>query len=1146
MKRLSIIVLLLAAPLATMAQFVVFSDNFTHGSTLNQNSVPSGTPFASATSYDVAASKNATTGPAVNSSGLQIVLNSPTSSGLGEVQAVFSKSPIALISPGDYINLTYTFRMTNGLPAGAVTAYLGQGLYNSSGLPPVAGGLANAGLGATAGSPFATGNCAEWQGYFSRVFATTNILLTRVIQSGGAQTMSGNQDLLGNGVTGGFSNLPPVNLGQNITSAVTLTNGSYYTISYTILLADTNTPTLAFTNILYNGAGTNGSIASTASATATGTNYLTNSFDGLSFGRRDAASILITMVITNITVTANISTFPGQPFDVTGGGVGCVGSSSFPVGLDGSVANNDYYLYTNGVWTGVFQSGTGSALNLLTENVVAGSLTNTVVASNTISGATGQMLGSALVAAEAPPSITNQPSPQIVANGSIGVFNVGASGGGLTYQWYKNSLANPLSNGGNITGATNSSLVISPAGAGDAASYFAVVTSGCNATAQSSPASLTIGAPASITWQGNNPNSNWDLSTTANFINGGAVVFHNGDNVSFDNSAATFTVNVTGNFIAPGSMTDSAGIAYTFNGPGVIQGPGSLVLNGGGRLTINNSNAYTGGTTISSGTLVLSNGVFFPVGTGPITLAGGTLDIPIKGNSAVGLSNNINVTASSTLQFEQTATFACVLNGAITGNSGTILTINAAESSAIATARLRMYSAFTNNSDIVLLSGGGQAQIEFAPYLPATNSSGAPLFQVFNGIISGGGGHIVPRGAGTVILNNTNTFNDSSANNTNPVLGVSLLMSSGNVGFGADSVQSSPPTIDSSPAGTGLIAINVGTEGGNCSFQATGGSHTIANQLIYTSATNVETVIFGGANNLTFSGEFDLANPNTNFVSLPVGAANDVNGTNRTLDVTNTAATTFSGVISDNGNASGITKTGNGSLYLNGTNIYTGPTTNNSGLLAGSGSIAGPVIIGTNGSSASIGGGSAASIGTLTVSNSLTLNANVSIRVNKSLAQSNDLIVVTGSLANTAAGIVFVNNLGSALVAGDRFQIFNKAVSGGGSLGVNGPAGVTWNNNLASDGSISVQSVGPAGPSTNATILKVSLSGTNVLIHGTNNNVPNTSFHFQALTTTNLSTPLSNWTAGATLPFNANGTFDYTNPIVPGTPRQFIDIKAVP
>ena len=45
---------------------------------------------------------------------------------------------------------------------------------------------------------------------------------------------------------------------------------------------------------------------------------------------------------------------------------------------------------------------------------------------------------------------------------------------------------------------------------------------------------------------------------------------------------------------------------------------------------------------------------------------------------------------------------------------------------------------------------------------------------------------------------------------------------------------------------------------------------------------------------------------------------------------------------------------------------------------------------------------------------------------------------------------------------------------------------------------------------------------------------------------TNIATALSNWTSVVTNPFNSDGTFDYTNPIVPGTPQQFLDVKAVP
>jgi hypothetical protein len=40
------------------------------------------------------------------------------------------------------------------------------------------------------------------------------------------------------------------------------------------------------------------------------------------------------------------------------------------------------------------------------------------------------------------------------------------------------------------------------------------------------------------------------------------------------------------------------------------------------------------------------------------------------------------------------------------------------------------------------------------------------------------------------------------------------------------------------------------------------------------------------------------------------------------------------------------------------------------------------------------------------------------------------------------------------------------------------------------------------------------LVGTNVVVHGTNNNVPNTSFHYVVLTTVSLTNALTNWTAG--------------------------------
>ena len=144
-----------------------------------------------------------------------------------------------------------------------------------------------------------------------------------------------------------------------------------------------------------------------------------------------------------------------------------------------------------------------------------------------------------------------------------------------------------------------------------------------------------------------------------------------------------------------------------------------------------------------------------------------------------------------------------------------------------------------------------------------------------------------------------------------------------------------------------------------------------------------------------------------------------------------------------------------------------------------------------------------------------------------------------------------INSISTPLAVGDAFQLFSAGGGFTGAFSAISPAspgsGLSWDtNSLTTDGTLAI-AVGPiTGPTTNATITQVTLSGTNLLVHGTNNNVPNTSFRYIVFTSTNLATPLSNWAPVVTNFFNGGGTFDYSSPIVPGVPRQFITVKAVP
>ena len=122
--------------------------------------------------------------------------------------------------------------------------------------------------------------------------------------------------------------------------------------------------------------------------------------------------------------------------------------------------------------------------------------------------------------------------------------------------------------------------------------------------------------------------------------NGADSKFYSGDSVTFNGSATSKAVTISGN-VAPSSVSvDTSGGNYTFSGTGSIIGSGSLTKTGTGTLVMTNANTYTGTTTVSGGTLQIGNGGT----TGAIT--GST--ILLQNSSALVYSFNNSGTASLT------------------------------------------------------------------------------------------------------------------------------------------------------------------------------------------------------------------------------------------------------------------------------------------------------------------------------------------------------------------------------------------------------------------------------------------------------------------------------------------------------------------
>ena len=579
---------------------------------------------------------------------------------------------------------------------------------------------------------------------------------------------------------------------------------------------------------------------------------------------------------------------------------------------------------------------------------------------------------------------------------------------------------------------------------------------------------LTVsgGSGANLKWTGATDGTTWDstLINWADAVSAAPSLFFSGDNVLLDDSTGNSSLTIAaGISVYPAAITNNSDIiSYIISGAGKISGSASIVKQGASTLTIATANDFTGTVDIQNGVLKASSGTALGSATvGTTVEPGGTLDI---GGQSLG---------------------------------GEVITI----------------AGDGYNGQGALINSGGVQGTAMRSLVLSSNATvgGSGQFGVNN---SGGAGTLSTQSQPWKLTKvGANQFGLQNLATVDPALG-DIEIQQGILDFNG-----------STPSMGDATHTNIVDAGATLQF--TSGSVVWHKFFNFTGNGTANTV-----NNSTAAAT-ELAGP----TELHGAVVFNVGGTSLTI----------SEDISGDGN---LIKSGAfAGMILTGNNTFTGDTIINAGALRVGGNatlISSNIVIAAGGALTATGrvdatftlgaesdaqrqrcgsmehsrrlAGSTLSPGTngvggLTVSNAVTLGGTSSFDLDQD-NKTNDMLNVGGAL--TYGGILNLTTITSPLTNGATFKLF-KALSISGSFASITPttpgAGLTWNTAGLSIGIIGVTNGGiVVGPTTNASITSVTTVGTNIVIHGTNNNVPKSSFKWVVLTSTNITLPLSSWT----------------------------------
>ena len=250
--------------------------------------------------------------------------------------------------------------------------------------------------------------------------------------------------------------------------------------------------------------------------------------------------------------------------------------------------------------------------------------------------------------------------------------------------------------------------------------------------------SLTVGS--SLTLTGTNTFSGATSINAGTLEIGGSGSLNNGTYAGTVSNSGTLKINSTANQLLSGT----------------ISGTGALIKANSGELTLSGSNSYNGGTTLTAGTLRVS-GYDAALGTGVVTVSGGSTLATANGGGARALANNISINSGVTLSVDG-GYATLTLNGVVSGqgnfaqySTGTVL-LNGTNT----------YTGTTATASGGTLEIGGSGVLNEGNYAGNITNVGTLKFstsanQVLSGIISSTG-VLAKSGSGTLTLSGANGY----------------------------------------------------------------------------------------------------------------------------------------------------------------------------------------------------------------------------------------------------------------------------------------------------------------------------------------------------------------------------------------------------